>query len=199
MQAADGPRVVIRRHMLLQAARNQCMAGSINAGALKLYFETLTLNNDGSNHANTPSRTNQPPRTACACMRESRRAGIAIPLQCLPGMEWTAGERAQHRRGDAARGGGRRDDPAGDPGPGRSRSDDRDGRVDRRSFRRAAVTEGRGTGSSARKNADPADVVAVQRDMKPGTNALLCNQTGRRFMVFRVLSLPLCPSPFRAT
>jgi hypothetical protein len=84
MQAAGGPRVVIRRHTLLQAARNQCMAGSINAGALKLYPETLTLNNNGSDHANTPSRTNQPPRTACACMCEGRGAGLAIPLHvCL--------------------------------------------------------------------------------------------------------------------
>ena len=62
----------------------------------------------------------------------------------------------------------------------------------------AMVTEGTGKGVVRPQNADPAGVVAVQRDMKPGTNALLCNHTGRRSMAFRVLSPPLSPSPFRA-
>lgn len=35
------------RQMLLHAARNQCVAKSINAKALKMYPETLSLDNDG--------------------------------------------------------------------------------------------------------------------------------------------------------
>ena len=188
MRAAGHRRVVIGRHMVLQTVWNQCMRGSINAWALKAHLETRSLDNEGSNHANTPSRINQRPRTACACMREGRGAGIAIPLQCLSGMEWEAGERAQHARGDAARGGRRCDDPAGNAGPGRSRSDDRDGRAHRRSFRRAAVTEG------LRKDSSAGDV-AVQRAMKPGTNSLSCGPIGRNIMDSR--SSSLCPSPFR--
>ena len=197
MRAAGCPRVVIRRHMLLHASRNQCMAGSINARALKMYPEPLSLNNDGSDHANTPNRIDQPLRTARARLREGRRAGLAIPLQCLPGMEWTAGKRAQHGRGDAARGRRRRDDPAGDPRPGRSRSDDRDGRAHRGAVRRAAVREGEAW-IERRQSTEQSAMSRCSAIIKPGTNSLSCSHTGRNLMAFRVLSLLRCPSPFPA-
>ena len=194
MRAAGHWRVVIRRHMLLPPARNQCMTGSINGWALKTHLESPSLDNEGCDHANTPSRINQRPRTACACMREGRGAGIAIPLQCLSGTEWEASERAQHGRGDAARSGRRGDDPAGNAGPGRSRSDDRDGRAHRRSFRRAALTEGFAQGLERRQIQGGG--VAVQRDMKSGTNPRSCGPIAMTVTASR--SSSLCPSPFRA-
>jgi hypothetical protein len=197
MRGSGCARVVIRRHRHLHLARNQCTTGSINARALDTYPGALSLNNDGDNHANTPGRIDQPPRTACARMREGRGAGFAIPLQCLPGMEWTAGERAQHDRGDAARGGCRRDDPGRDSGPGRNRSDDRDGRAHRQSVRRAAVT-GRGLEDQCLKDVGPAAMSQCSAILKPGTNGLSWNHTERSFVAFRMPSLPLRPSPFRA-
>ena len=197
MPGLGGPRVVIRRHRHLHPARNQCAAGAINARALNTSPEPLSLNNDGDNHANTPGRIDQPPRTACARMREGRGAGLAIPLQCLPGLEWTAGERAQHDRGDAARGGCRRHDPGRDSGPGRNRSNDRHGRAHRRSVRRAAVT-GRNRGGGRMQDPGPAAMSQCSAILKPGTNGLSCNHTERSFVAFRMLSLPLRPSPFRA-